>query len=608
MGKINVMSDSLVGKIQAGEVVERPSSVVKELIENSIDAGSKNITIYLGLSGLESIKIIDDGEGMDSEDVLKAFIPHATSKIKTEYDLFRIMTLGFRGEAIASIAQVSDMTIISSQDGNSGYCCEYKFGKKIKEEPIHSNKGTTITVKQLFLNTPARLKYLKSEKSELSSILFFIEKIAIAHLDIRFNVYNNDKMVFSTSGSGKIVNLIGEIYGLDASKALLETNYVKDGYKAHLVFLKPEIYRANKLEITMVVNGRYVKNYNVTNATIEAFDTYLPIGKCPIAVLYFDIDPLLVDCNVHPNKVEIKLANESLITSDLKESIKNKLKEVTLIPKRSIDNYKYESYAKQTIFDTQEEPKLNEEIVYNKQTQDNINNTFYNFNYESNDSYVEDEIKEEPKTDTYSKPKDDIVIKESKKIPYMEYVGEIFGTYLIFQNSEGMYLVDQHAAAERYNFEYYYDLLGQDNLPKTDLLIPIILNFSKKECLYIEQNIESFEKIGFKLEPIGDTSYAIRGVPLWAKVDDIEEICYEILSKMIEENKVSVIYFRESIAKMISCKASIKANHSISKIEIESVIDNLNKCKNPYTCPHGRPTIIKLSIEEIEKMFERIQK
>ena len=603
MGKINIMSDSLVGKIQAGEVVERPSSVVKELIENSIDAGSKNITIYLGLGGLELIKIIDDGEGMDNEDVLKAFIPHATSKIRTEYDLFRIMTLGFRGEAIASIAQVSDMVISSSTDGLSGYLCEYKFGKKIKEEPIHSNKGTTITVKQLFLNTPARLKYLKSEKNELSSILFFIEKIAIAHPDIRFNVYNNDKIVFSTSGSNKIINLIGEIYGLEASKSVIETSYVKDGYKAHLVFLKPEIYRANKLEITMIVNGRYVKNYNVTNAVIEAFDTYLPIGKCPVAILYFDIDPLLVDCNVHPNKVEIKLANESYITADLKENIKNKLKEITLIPKRNVDNYKYESYAKQTIFDSNiNENKLKEDINYvaSNEIKEDFKPTI-EINYEANDSYIDNEKEE-------FKPKDDIVIEETKKIPYMEYVGEIFGTYLIFQNSEGMYLIDQHAANERYNFEYYYELLGKDNLPKTDLLVPIVLNFSKKESLFIEENISEFEKIGFSLEPIGDTDYAIRSVPLWAKIDNIEEICYEILSKMIDENKVSVICFRESIAKMIACKASIKANHSISKIEIESLIDNLNKCKNPYTCPHGRPTIIKLSIDEIEKMFERIQK
>ena len=604
MGKILKMSPELANKIAAGEVVERPSSVVKELVENSIDANSKAIKIQLKSGGLEFIRIIDDGDGMDKDDVEMAFVPHATSKIKTEYDLFRIMTLGFRGEAIASIAAVSEMEIISSEDGIEGYRCLYKGGIRKEASITPSNKGTQITVKNLFINTPARLKYMKSEKSELASILFFVERIAMAHPDIRFTVFNDDKLQFQTSGSNKITNLVGEVYGLDAAKSVLETSYVSDGYRAHLVLLKPQFYRSNKLEITLVINGRFVKNYAITNTTVDAYDTFLPIGKNPITILYFDIDPLLVDCNCHPNKLEIKLANEAEICALLKKKIQECLKGETLIPTREISKQK--SYEKTTIFDS----VLNEEPTYNKDAKNEYvdeKKSIFNLDVKK-DEYIEEkdeEIKKEPKEEI--KPIEEKKIENKKKLPYMEYVGQAFGTYLIFQNSDGLYLMDQHAAAERINFEYYYELLGNDNQPKTDLLIPISLVFSKKEALYVEEHLSDFNDIGFSLEQIGDTDFVIRTVPLWAKFDNFEAIAYDVIAKMIENNKVNVAYFREAISKMVACKASIKANHALSRIEIDSLIERLNKCNNPFTCPHGRPTIIKLSTDELEKMFERIQ-
>ena len=610
MGKIVMMSPELANKIAAGEVVERPSSVVKELVENSIDAGSTQIKIQLKSGGLEFIRVIDDGSGMDKDDVLMAFMPHATSKIKTEYDLFRILTLGFRGEAIASIAAVSNCEIISSTNGIEGYRCEYNAGKKVNEGITPSNKGTQITVKNLFINTPARLKYMKSDKSELSSILFFVERIAMAHPDIRFTVFNDDKLVFGTTGSGKINNLIGEVYGLEAAKGVLETSYVADGYKAHLVLLKPQFYRSNKLEITLVINGRFVKNYAITNSTIEAYDTYLPIGKNPITILYFDIDPLLVDCNCHPNKLEIKLANETEICSLLKKKINERLKEEILIPERDVLP-KQNKYEKTSIFDVQE---LNEEPTYNKEAKevfkeinDKVEKKEPKFNFSLDN--VESEFIEEKKEEIIDEEKEEIPfsLRVTKKLPYMEYVGQAHGTYLIFQNSDGIFLMDQHAAAERINFEYYYNLLGNDNQPKTDLLIPISLTLSKKEALYVEEHLDSFSKIGFELEQIGDSDFVIRTVPLWAKMDNFESIAYDVIAKMIDNNKVNVAYFRESISKMVACKASIKANHALSRIEIDTLLERLNKCNNPYTCPHGRPTIIKLTNDELEKMFERIQ-
>ncbi len=582
------MSPELYNMIAAGEVVERPFSVVKELVENSIDAKANDIKIYLTNGGLEGITISDNGEGMDKDDVLLAFLPHATSKIKTEYDLFRINTLGFRGEAISSIASVSKMEIISSRDGISGYRCLYKAGNKKDEGIYQSNKGTTINVTELFFNTPARLKYLKTAKSELSSILFFIERISLAHKDIRFSVYNDNKLVFNTSGKNDITTIIGEIYGLDACKNIILGDYVSDGYKAHLVLIKPYIYRSNKLEVTLIINGRYVKNFNITNAIIEGFNTYIPIGKYPIAVVYLDIDPLLIDVNVHPNKTEIKIANESDIAIRLTSEIREYLRNVSVIPERKIEKNINYGYTQTTIFNN---PILND------------NPPKYNDISTNLEEYDEDiKQNEEIKVEL---PKENII---ERKLPYFEYVGCVFGTYLIFQNSEGLYLMDQHAAAERFNYEKYYKILGNPNQPSSDLLIPISLEFSKKEALYIEENKDKFEAIGFTLDEIGDTTFLVRRVPLWAKLDDIDSIIYDILAKMINEERIDIIYFRDHIAKQISCKASIKANHQLSRDEIKALVDNLNTCDNPYTCPHGRPTIIKLSQSDLEKMFERIQK
>ena len=587
MGKILKMSPKLANMIAAGEIVERPFSVVKELLENSIDAKANDIKIYLKNGGIENITITDNGEGMDKDDVLMAFEPHATSKIKNEYDLFRIQTLGFRGEAIASIAQVSKTEIKSSTDGIKGYRAVTKYGKLIEEGIHQSNKGTTISVSELFINTPARLKYLKSAKSELSSILYYIERMAMAHIDIRFNVYNDDKLVFSTSGSNNIKNLIGEIYGLEVCKNIIEGEFISDGYKTKMVLIKPYHYRSNKLEITFVFNGRYVRNFNLTNSVIDGYNTYIPIGKYPISIIYIDIDPLLIDVNVHPNKIEIKVADEANMAIRLTNEIRNKLKDDMIIPERKVENKVNIGYEKTTIFNN---PILNDNPpIYNEKT------TFK----------IDEELFDEPIINEAPKPKEEIKIR---KIPYFEYIGTLFGTYLLFQNSEGLYLMDQHAAAERCNYEKYYKILGDNNQPSSDLLIPISFSLSKKESLYLEENRNKFEEIGFSIDEIGENTFAIRRVPLWAKIDDVESIIFDLISKMINEEKIDIIYFRDHIAKQISCKASIKANQQLSRDEIMALIDNLNNCENPYTCPHGRPTLIKITQTDIEKMFERIQK
>lgn len=591
MGKIVKMSPRLANMIAAGEVVERPSSVIKELVENAIDAHATRIQVFLKNGGLDEMKIIDDGEGMEPEDVELAFIPHATSKIKTEYDLLRISSLGFRGEAIASIAAVSAMQIISSQDGISGYQVTYQAGSKKSSGITSANKGTTVIVENLFFNTPARLKYLKPAKNELAAISYFMDRIALAYPNIRFSLINDDRTYLNTSGSSQNIALMGEVYGLDVAKNVLEAEDVLDGVTYQLILVKPEIYRSNKLEITFIINGRFVKNYALTNAVIDGYKTFLPIGKYPICVIYLTIDPLLIDVNVHPSKTEIKISNEATISRSLTEKIEQLLSSVRHIPARTINPNK--AYIQPTIFNV---PRVNleEEQVA------------YQLKQESTIKRVEEPIILTPKAVAEIEEKQEPILEQ--KLPELSYIGQVFGTYLIFQASDGLYLMDQHAAAERINYEKYYELLGRTNQPTTDLLVPILLSFTKSEILFLEEHQQDFLNLGFLLEPLSEQDYVIRQVPLWANFDQINECIQDIFALLMEEKKVDVSILRDRIAKQISCKLSIKANHALNKLEIDSLVSQLNQCHHPFTCPHGRPTIIRFTVSEIEKMFERIQK
>lgn len=593
MAKIIEMSTSLANMIAAGEVVERPSNVLKELVENSIDAGAKTITISVVEGGIKEIKVIDDGFGMEREDLELCFKSHATSKIKNEYDLVRVKTLGFRGEAIPSIAAVSKMTISSSTTGSNGYQIAYKFGRKILQEPVSHNIGTTVLVSDLFYNTPVRLKYLKSPEKELASITYLVDKLALTNPGISFKLYSDEKLIFNTNGNGDMTSLIGEIYGLEAARKLCKVSFEESGYEGTFYYVKPEIYRSNKLHLTYIVNGRYVRNNALNEMVVKAFDQFLPINKYPILVLYLTIDPLLIDVNVHPKKAEIRIADELDVVETLRKILRSSLEKTRQIPQKSI------SIEEKTFTSNK-----NDEFRFDnsKLFQDEINtNTFKetNISYSLFDSEPEKEDKIE-----------NIILNEQptyNKLPELFYVGIIFKTYIIFENETGMYLVDQHAAAERIRYEKYAELLGDLNQPTTSLLIPITIDFTKDEMLFIEEHKEEFNKLGFSIEQLDQTSYAIREVPLWAQNKEIEDVVRELLSDMIRTKNVSILPFRDKIAKQISCKSSIRANDYIGKEEALALIKDLNKCQNPYHCPHGRPTIIKFTQNELKKMFERIQ-
>ena len=475
------------------------------------------------------------------------------------------------------------MQILSSQDGVGGYQVTYQAGSLIANGKASANKGTTVIVKNLFFNTPARLKYLKSAKSELASITYLMDRMAIAHPSIRFTVVNDNKTYLSTTASNKAEALMGEIYGLEVAKSLIETRFCMDGVLGRILLVKPEIYRANKLEITLIVNGRYVKNYAITNAIIAGYSTYIPIGKYPIAVLYLEIDPIQIDVNIHPAKTEIKISNQEEILKIVIDTISKALKQASLIPTRSIPvQNNTMGYRQETIFALprtriSSEPKLSEEAA----------------------PYAREEL---GAVEEEAKPK-----VSEQRLPQMEYVGQAFGTYLLFQNEKGLYLMDQHAAAERINYEKYYELLGNPQQPTSELLFPLSYTFTRSEALYLEEHIEDLRKLGFEVEPIGNEDFALRRVPLWAKLENAEDILYQILKLFIENKKIDVIAFRDKIAKQISCKGSIKANHALNRIEIDALYEQLSLCKNPFTCPHGRPTIIHFTIAELERMFERIQ-
>lgn len=576
MSKIIQLDEHLSNMIAAGEVVERVSSVVKELVENSLDANSTEIVIELLDSGIREIKVSDNGSGMSKEDLKISYLRHATSKIKNQYDLFRINTLGFRGEALPSIASVSDMTI-KSNDGSMGYYIHLRASKLLDEGIISLNKGTTVIVANLFFNTPARLKYLKNENIELANVCEVVDKLAIANPTVRFKLINNKKVLLQTNGNNDMRSIIGNIYGVDSIKNMLEIDNENSGIKIKCFLAHPLVNKSRKSAITLIVNGREVKNFSIINSIIEGYDTYIPVGRYPLAVVFIKLDPMLVDVNVHPTKKEIRLSSETIIKNLITSTIKNSLNNLMTIPEIKIE-------------------KKNEKIDYDP--------------YHRLEENKQEEIK--PKNDYIEKMEyekqsflnEDIEVLD-KKLPYLEYVGQYAGTYLVFQNEIGLYLMDQHAAAERIRYEKYIEALSNPKVIKQDLLIPAILEVTKEEKIFINSHIDDFAKLGVTLDDAGDNSLYLRSVPTWV-IGDAIVITEEMIKYLIEKNTIDIKSIRDDLAKTISCKGAIKANRNLEIDEINSLIAQLSECKNPFTCPHGRPTIISITQKEIEKLFLRV--
>ncbi len=587
MSKIRIMDEILANKIAAGEVVERCASVVKELVENSIDANSSEIKIELKEAGTSLIKVTDNGIGMDKEDAILSFNRHATSKIKDESDLYNINTLGFRGEALASIASVSNVLLKTSQ-GEIGTLVNIKGGKIIKVENTEARKGTIFEITELFYNTPARLKHLKSLYTELASITDYVNKIALSHPEIRFTLINNGNTILKTDGSNNLLKTISSIYGMDVARKMLEINNEDDDYIINGFISLPEVNRSGRNHIITLVNGRVVRNQELNKIINDSYHSYKPDNRYPIVVINIELDPSLVDVNIHPTKMDIKFSKLEELLDLVKKTIVNKLNRQTLIPviEQPINDFN-ESIIEEKVIEIKEEQ---EALIPTKEVLPKIEKTKYE---EITLNFDNEVIKEEEP-------------KYEERLPLLYPVGLVHGTYIVCQNEIGMYLIDQHAAKERVNYELFLDKLSNPIKDKIPLLLPMTIELSNNEYIILKENFEFLNNMGFDIEEFGINSVIIKSHPVWLTKGFEDLQIRKIIEAVIHKEKdFDLAKFNDHLSATLACKASIKANTNLSINEMEELINDLRKCHNPFNCPHGRPTIITFTKYELEKMFKR---
>ena len=706
MGKINILSAELSNKIAAGEVVERPSSVVKELVENSIDAGSTNIKVIIKEFGIQQIRIIDNGSGISNDDLARAFLRHATSKISADYDLFHIETLGFRGEALASISSVSKVTIKSCAGEAQGKMLVLEGGKVVSEEYYAPIKGTDLSVENLFYNTPARLKYLRNPHTEQANITNIIHKFALSYPNVAFELHVDGKITFKTYGDGDVHKILSKIYNMGVARNMIEFSGNNDDYKVFGYISVPEETRASKNYINIFINGRYIKNYGIQNAIIDAYGTLLMINRYPLCVINIEMDPILLDVNVHPTKQEVRLSKEAELIRLIKEVITERLSNYTYIPQGmnnvltkkekakiekinfldELDN-KFGNVEDKNIFseekiepevdlevelsfpDAQEEvashviqedeflfggdlltntveektPVQSKESTFNQRSKtqriksdlpdlsysshprDNRNKygdkptkkeieNFMNFSKKednmSYDEHIEEVVSIVVKDDShFNEIKDAKIVQDDdtkvRTLPDLKVLAQIFKTYILSEADNKLFLIDQHAAAERYNYEKLQREFIERKNYKKQMLIPLMFDFSVEEAAEVRNNLEKFEELGIVFEEFGDNSYVVREFPGWIEEDE-EQMIKIIAEKVLRNNNITFNELRNDAIAMASCKMSIKANQVLTDVEMNKVISDLYECKNPFTCPHGRPIITKMEKKDLEKMFKRI--
>lgn len=594
MGIIIQLNESLSNKIAAGEVVERPASVVKELTENALDAGSTVIEIDVEEAGLSSIRVSDNGAGMANDDVERAFYRHATSKIKDEADLFRIRTLGFRGEALPSIASVSDLKMTTSTGENAGIEIILSGGVIQSKKPGLARKGTEIIVSNLFFNTPARLKYMKSVPTELGNITDVVNRMALSRPDVSFRLRHNDRELLKTNGNGDAKQVIAAIYGINIAKSMIPIQARSLDFELSGFLSLPEVTRASRNYMSMMVNGRFIKNYKVSNAMLEGYHTFLPIGRYPIVLVNMKMDPLLVDVNVHPSKLEVRFSKEQELCALLSAAVKEALRKETLIPDALPTLKKRKDFNEQRAFQFEAPQPSRPAMPPKEEVEKLYKPEFYNQPVKETIPVIENVTlpdQEEPATD---------------RIPPLYSIGQMHGTYIFAQNEKGLYMIDQHAAQERLKYEYFREKVGRIENELQELLIPMTFEFSADEYLKVEENRPILEEVGVFLEPFGDKSYIVKAHPSWFPTGEERDVIEEMIEEVLQMKKPDVKKIREEAAILMSCKGSIKANRHLRKDEIEQLLNDLRESEDPFTCPHGRPIMIHLSTYDIEKMFKRI--
>ncbi|RDY28253.1 DNA mismatch repair endonuclease MutL [Romboutsia weinsteinii] len=714
--RINILDDLTINKIAAGEVVERPSSVVKELIENCVDAKSTKIIVDIVDGGKKSIRITDNGIGIPSSEVSKSFLRHATSKIKEIDDLYDLYSLGFRGEALASISAVSKLEMITkTKDEAVGTRVYVEGGKVITKEPIGATNGTTIIIKDIFYNTPVRQKFLKSTHAETINISDLINKLAIGNPNIQIKYINNGKPMLNTPGDNKLLSVIRSIYGKDITGNLIEVEYECSNFKLSGYIGNNNVYRSNKNLQHIYINKRFVKSKLILDAINESYKSIIPGGKHAVCFLDLEIKPSTIDVNIHPTKLEVKFENEQEIYVELRDYLKRKLLGSTLIGKYETYNSPQQKIISRVsapkeipvhdINNTDEKPIESFKSVSDILNKEEADNSFRNINSALNihedkekvasneidlplenitlikelsnkkDEYIiegnldisksfsieelekldkikpqelqqnTDTVKEENSlyefksqgkqilsdeananlNQTYnmydtsiktSEEKNIIDPQESKQEMFFEenedkfslknykIIGSVFSTYIVLEKGNSMYLLDQHVAHERILYEKYMEKFYNHDISMQMLLDPIILELSNVDMLQVENNLDLFTNFGFEIELFGNNHIMIRCVPTTFGIPESEKFILQIIDN-INEIKNNYELKGEKFASM-ACRAAIKANDKIHTIEIESLLDQMQYCKNPFTCPHGRPIIVEISKKEIEKMFKRI--
>lgn len=663
MGKIQELSERLANQIAAGEVVERPASVVKELVENAIDAKATQIDILIEEAGLKKIQIVDNGEGISQDDVENAFKRHATSKIHNRDDLFRIRTLGFRGEALPSIASVSEMTLeTATADETQGSYLFLKGGKIEEQRPTSLRTGTKITVENLFFNTPARLKYVKTLQTELSNIGDIVNRMALSHPQIAFRLVHDGHKMLSTSGSGDLKQTLAGIYGVATAKKMLKVEAKDLDFTLNGYVSLPEVTRASRNYLSVIINGRYIKNYALNKAIINGYQSKLMVGRYPIAVLEITMDPLLVDVNVHPTKQEVRLSKEKELMDLISRGIAESLRQINLIPdvgenpsfKRKVEKIQTE----QLDLPLEEQPKKKSDLNYDPKTgifyvepkqpetietpvplkEEVVEKTMsvplekepekVAIVEETSEPLVEEppSVEEESCEETVSAdhPEFDLSTQSGEKVieqaitkleqeqpkerfPMLEYFGQMHGTYLFAQSKDGLYIIDQHAAQERIKYEYFREKIGDVSDDLQELLVPFVLDYPNNDAIKLKEQTELLQEVGIYLEEFGPNSFIVRAHPTWYPAGQEESIIREMIDMLLITGSVSVKKFREATAIMMSCKRSIKANHHLNEAQARVLLTDLAQCENPFNCPHGRPVLIHFNNGDMERMFKRIQ-
>lgn len=661
MGKINRLDEHLSNMIAAGEVVERPMGIVKELVENCIDANAKNIEVQIIQGGIDTITIIDDGDGMDATDATLAFERHATSKLKEVNDLWNIHTMGFRGEALPSIASVSHV-LLRTNNGTDSTEVEINYGKLMSAKPCGTPKGTMIEVKNLFQKTPARFKHLKSPQYEFSLISDVIQKFALSHPEIGFYLSHDGRVIFKTRGNGSLLEVLMQIYGRDSAKTAIELHGKDNDYQITGYAMQPQYNRATKYYMLLYINGRMIRNYHLQKAVMDAYSNYLPKERYPIVVINMEMDAQLVDVNVHPSKWEIRLSKEKQLEKLVYETIHHALKEQLQIPevkKEDIIKEKVEVQEFEFTYEREEPVKklhddINESFVHpeknpepvievipeQKKAEEKPTIGYPQSSYSKGirDTFVKEPqavyqaaskpIKQDPELEkkleiippvqkAVEKPVEIIqettVIKEpvveqkpvNPSLPQLQVIGQFHNCYILAQGEKGLYIIDQHAAQERYHYEVISKQILEGVVDTQPLLLPITIESTLSAVTQVDTINALLEHIGIHLEVFGNNTFVVRELPIWMKDTNEEDFIRDMIDFFEQDSEIGIEKLRKHAIATMACHSSIRFHRTLTMDEMKQVVTDLGKCEQPFHCPHGRPTLICLSDNDLFKQFER---